>query len=583
MNRADPAAVVYTDKARCRDCYRCLRACPVKAIAMHAGQARIVPEACIACGTCVRECPQHAKHFRSDVETAKRLLATRKFVAVSVAPSFASAWEGWQRDRLASALRRLGFRHVAETAVAAHAVATATAAEIEKKAGHGCIASACPAVVSYVERCVGELTGQLAPVVSPMILHAQQIKAAQPEAAVVFVGPCVAKKAEAERPEYAGIVDCVLTFAELDAWLQEAGVDFRRCEASAFDAAPSGASRFFPVPGGLLKTAGLPAALIEMDADAPSGFAALAAALAAAARGDGPRLLEPLFCEQGCVAGPGMPQADNRFAQRRRLIEYASAEAGGAAAASVVTAVRAAFAPAAPGVVMPSEDEIQAVLADTGKQNADDQLDCGACGYESCRAKAIAVVRGLAEPEMCMPHMRRLAERRTDRIIETSPNGIVILNAQLRILSMNAAFRRMFTCSDAVLGKPIAYLLDPEPFEALASGETGQIQRKRHFPNYNLNCHQIAYALREEQQYVGIFVDMTSHVRNAERLSALRTQTQGQAKELLDHQLSMAQQIAKLLGESSARGESLVRALLALTSEQDGGAPDGWRDIYTSK
>jgi transcriptional regulator with PAS, ATPase and Fis domain len=201
----------------------------------------------------------------------------------------------------------------------------------------------------------------------------------------------------------------------------------------------------------------------------------------------------------------------------------------------------------------------------------------------------VAVIRGLAEIEMCIPYMRRLAERRTDRIIETSPNGIVILDEHLDILSMNGAFRRMFVCSDAVAGKRISYLMDPEPFERLSTGRETMVEMTVRHERYNLVCHQILYPLPEERQYVGIFVNITHSRTSRKQLDELRAQTLLQARELLDHQVGLAQQIAQFLGESTARGEQLVENLMRLASEngQSGdtaktGKGFSW-DIYTSK
>jgi len=183
--------------------------------------------------------------------------------------------------------------------------------------------------------------------------------------------------------------------------------------------------------------------------------------------------------------------------------------------------------------------------------------------------------------------MKRLAEQRIDRIIETSPNGIVILDEQLRILNMNPAFRRFFMCSEAIYGQPIAYLIDPEPFERLATGQESLIDTTVEHAKYNLVCHQIIYPLREERQYVGIFVNITNSRMSQERLDRLRSQTVLQARELLEHQIQMAEQLARFLGESTAKGEDLVEKLMLL-AEREGGPADEkrgqWlRDTYTSK
>lgn len=579
--------IVFTDKARCRDCYRCLRACPVKAIGVREGQAFVVEGRCISCGTCIRECPQGAKAFRNDVEKADRLLAGEDPVAASVAPSFAAVYSEWAWKRLPSALRAMGFSHVAETAVGAYHVAAQTARVVAAEPERPHICTACPAVVSYVEKYQPALIDALVPVVSPMIAHARQIRARLgSRAKVVFIGPCVAKKAEAERPGNNRLVHCVLTFKELFEWMEREDIILAECEESAFDDAPAGGARFFPLPGGLAKTASLHTDVLAEDCVAPSGFEEVSEALESTRGETYPRLIEPLFCAQGCINGPGMPEPGNLYGKRAQVLEFVR-KSRPADPEPLPEGVELAktFAPDATARNDEFTDEqIRGVLEKTGKTRPEDQLNCGSCGYPTCRDKAVAVLRGLAEPEMCIPRMRLLAERRTDRIIETSPNGIVILNDRLDILHMNPAFRKMFCCSDAVCGRRISYLMDPEPFERLAvDGEDVLAITVRH-EKYNLTCHEILYRLEAENQYVGIFVNITHSQVNEDKLRQLQSQTAQQARELLEHQITMAQQIAKLLGESTARGEELVRNLLQYAN--DPRTPAGrsmlW-DMYTSK
>lgn len=585
----DARQVVYTNKASCRDCYRCLRACPVKAIKMEKGQAYVVPELCISCGTCIRECPQGAKQVRNDIDRAIRLVKGDAPVAASVAPSFVSVFTESERRRLASGLRKLGFSHVSETAVGAYHVAVETArlAALHPERSHVC--TACPAVVSYVERYAPERVDLLVPVISPMLAHAKLIRARLgPDARVVFIGPCVAKKAEAERPENKGLVDCVLTFSELIEWFQREEVNLALCEESGFDEEPGGESRYFPLVGGSVRTAHMDTDILAPDVISASGFVEVCEMLECAGSDGRGHVIEPLFCAQGCVNGPAMPGTTNLYQRRQDVLEYAGGHQGVTPPdnGSFVD-MSARFQPTpVQDASSISEETIREVLEKTGKSATENQLNCGACGYASCRDKAIAVIRGMAELEMCIPYMKHLAEQRTDRIIETSPNGIITLDERLNILSMNAAFRGLFLCSEAIIGRPISYLMDPDPFEKLMSGETDMFSGVIRHDKYSLVCHQILYALPEEQQYVGVFVDVTKNRAHKEKLDTLRVQTVTQAKELLEHQVRMAQTIAKFLGESSAQGESLLGKLVQLADDKSGEIEDGneWlKGTYTSK
>jgi iron only hydrogenase large subunit-like protein len=589
MGDDNPARqVVFTNKAQCRDCYRCVRVCPVKAIRMHGGQAAVVEERCIDCGTCVRECPQHAKSFRDDVDRTVRLLASGVRVAASVAPSFAAVYPEWQQRRLTSALRRLGFCYVGETAIGAYQVARETAAIVAAQPNRALICTACPAVVRFVERYRPELVANLVPVVSPMLAHARHIRRRLgDDVRVVFIGPCVAKKAEADRPEFAGLVDCALTFAELAQWFQREGIDLAEGEESDFDEIPAGPSRLFPLVGGCVRTAGWSTDLLAGEVRVASGFSEVCTALDALGEESVPHVLEPLFCVQGCINGPAMPDARNLFNRRGDVLRYAAAAPGPSPAECRRPELSTRFTSRAANEPAVSEEQIRAALEMTGKVRDEDQLNCGACGYANCRDKAVAVIRGLAEPEMCIPHMKRLAEQRADRIVDTSPNGIVILDEHLKILRMNSAFRKFFMCSDALYGQSISNLLDPEPFERLASGQDQLIETTVEHRRYNLVCHQVMYPLREERQFVGIFVNVTHSRNNEEKLDHLRTQTILQAQELLEHQLQMAENIARFLGESTAKGEDLVEKLMVLAEEEGDTSQrkkGQWlRDMYTSK
>ncbi len=582
--------VVFTNKAQCRDCYRCVRVCPVKAIRMHDGQASVIEQRCIGCGTCVRECPQGAKCFRNDLERVKRFLAEGGKLAASLAPSFSAVYTDWRRGRIPSALRQLGFSYVGETAIGAYYAAQATAQVAADSPTKPWICTACPAAVRYVERYRPELIPFLMPVVSPMIAHAKRIKEKfGDEIKTVFIGPCIAKKAEADRPEFDGLVDCVLTYQELEEWFDSESIDLSACEESDFDEKPEGFARLFALEGGCLRTAGWSDEMFRGEMAAVSGFEEMRLVLNSLQEDTHPMMIEPLFCPLGCVNGPGVPvKSDNLFVRRVKALQYAEDNPGEIPHSPQTLDLRTPFVPRPEDVEVEfSEEQIRHALEITGKTRLEDQLNCGACGYPSCREKAIAVLRGLAVPEMCLPRMRRLAEQRVDRIIDTSPNGIVILDDQLHILSMNPAFRKFFTCSDAVAGLPISYLMDPEPFERLAAGQENVIEAMIDHRKYGVYCHQIMYKLLDEKQYVGIFVNLTNTRMNQEQLDRLREQTVMQARELLDHQLKMAEKIAGFLGESAAKGENLVERLMQLAGDESEINPKSdkqWlRDTYTSK
>lgn len=566
----DPKQVVFTNQARCRDCYRCVRVCPVKAIRIEDGQAFVDGKRCISCGTCVRECPQEAKTYRRDIDKAKQVLQNNKFVAASIAPSFAGAYAEWEYLRLPAALRRLGFKYIAETAVGAYKVACATTPVIQPN-DKSYVCTACPAVVNYIEKYDTANLQRLLPVVSPMIAHAKHIKTKYGlEARVIFIGPCVAKKMEAERREFNGLVDVVLTFDELNEWLKDSRIDLGTCEESAFDENPAGKSRLFPVEGGALATSSLDTNLLDDRLVFVSGFNEIKDALESIPKLEKPCVIEPLLCPHGCANGAGIHKAGNVFERRAKIIKYAKSVRPGEPDSREIDLHTSFHQQPIDAESKVSEEDIRVVLEKTGKARKEDQLNCGACGYSSCRDQAVAVVLHMAEPDMCIPYMRRLAEQRSDRIIATSPSGVVVLDQSLRIINCNPAFIRMFHANDSCVGKSVSAFVDPDPFEKIVSGQVENYDHVCSFPAVGLVARQLIYAMRAEKQYVGIFINMATDNVSVERLAKIQNETIQQAEELYQHQIEMAKNFASFLGEYTAKGEQLVQKLMEAVKEEKG-------------
>ena len=557
--------VIYTEFAHCQDCHRCIRVCPVKAIRISNGQARVTDELCIHCGSCVRECPQHAKVIAPSLAKVKQLLRDHPTVAVTVAPSFAALFSGWSARRLPSALRLLGFSYVAETAEGAQVVSE----ETMKLLDHGNITTACPAVVNYIEKYKPELIPQMLPVVSPMIAHGRMIKERLgPESKVVFIGPCAAKKQEAMRPELRGAIDEALTFVELIQWLEEEAVDVAACPESNFDnAGDFNTARLYPLQSGLLKTCELETDISSSEILHISGPDELIS-LFDSSMHQQYKLIEPLFCAGGCINGPAFPGEKNLFMKKQSLLEYVNRQKQIKISIPRPVVSTGTEFNKEEAVIFDDVEEnlIQMALERTGKGDLQQQLNCGACGYDTCREKAIAVVRGLADPEMCLPYMRRLAQQRTDKIMETSPDGIIILDGDLRLIHMNPSFQKMFFCNNGILGRRITYLLNGDGFEKLARGEQEQFEAIR--SKYGVKYHEILYALRGENQYVGIYSNISQVKFDDSQIDLIKRQTLEHVKELLDHQISFSQQLAHFLGKNTAQSEDLVRQITDLFDEE---------------
>lgn len=582
----EQGVVLWTNAARCRDCNRCVRICPVKAVRKEGGQARVCPDSCVLCGICVRECPQGAKSYRSEVSQAEHLIRTAPLTAVSLAPSYMAAFTAAEQRGLPGVLRGLGFGIVAETAVGAEMVARASRMLIDRNQTGKFICTACPAVVRYVQWYKPEAAGALLPLVSPMVAHARYLKARYgPETAVVFVGPCIAKKDEAQRDECQPGVDAVLTFDELTDWVRSRGLSFTRAEESAFDDLRPADGRLFPVSGGFAKTAGLSTDRLDrmvLNVEGPEG---VKDAIDYVLRATEPLVLEALMCPGGCLGGVGVSWDSGRLALRRNFLSSlgsaAKADAArgleGAAAmgpsvAATATDLTAHYAPAPKAVPPPDEALIREVLAKTGKQAPSDELDCGACGYDTCREKALAVIAGMAEIDMCLPYMRRSAELQTDAIIQNSPNAIVVLDRELRIVHLNTRFGEMFLTSDQCRGRHISIFMDPEPYRQLLAGETDLYDETVQHSVYGLVYRHLVYKVgaADSVQIVGTLVNLTQSSKQETELNALRREAVTRAEEVIDRHVEMAQEVAKQLAKSAAETRVTLARLTDLVRRQEG-------------
>ena len=400
-------SIIRLKEANCRNCYKCIRECPVHAIAYRGGRAVIVEEDCLHCGRCAVVCPQDAKEIEPAIDQVSRLLEGPEPVYASLAPSFHAAFPGATLPMLGRALKLLGFAGVEETAIGATAVSQAFAALPED---HTWITTCCPAAVNLVEKYYPDLVPLLAPVVSPMAAHARMLHAALGEdIRVVFIGPCIAKKAEAGQD-----VDAVLTFEELARWLRQENIPVVGREDADTIPMRHTDSRFYPLPGGVLRT--LPHDLHHhrhtLAVDGMSRCMELLDALR-----DGQMrgyFIEMNVCAGGCIGGPVMRMMGISPYTGGASVRSAVREGAGdrsPASEDLEVDLTASFRDLSHPRPIPTEEELWEVLRQTGKHEEKDLLNCGACGYSGCREKAIAIFQGRAEPEMCMPYLQKNTEK----------------------------------------------------------------------------------------------------------------------------------------------------------------------------
>lgn len=405
-------AAIETIKQNCRRCYTCVRSCPVKAIRIVEGQASVVKERCIACGRCTTVCSQNAKTCVSGIEHALALVDGDAPVAALIAPSYAAEFTEVEPERVVGALRAAGFRYVVEVAYGADLVAAKYEELLKDDPEGSWIATACPAVVERIRKYHPDLVCRLAPIVSPMIAAALDVAEVYgSNVRCVFIGPCIAKKVEARDPLLPRAVDEALTFTEIRRVFAQRGISLERAEPSEPDPPRAGIGRAFPLVGGLLISAGLETDPLDERFIVATGRRETDEVLSDMEKGEiRPRLVEALMCH-GCHEGPGMSRADSSHRKRAKICAYLQNSPRPAAGGHSRGRLSRHFAPDDHRLAEPTEEQIRNVLSRTNKFSAEDELNCGACGYPTCRAKAAAVVNGLAEEAMCLPFLIDQAER----------------------------------------------------------------------------------------------------------------------------------------------------------------------------
>ena len=535
-------------KSNCKNCYKCIRHCPVKSIRFSGNQAHIIGNECILCGQCFVVCPQNAKQIVDETEKAKVLLQGGEPVIVSMAPSFVANYDGVGIEAMREALKKLGFYDVEETAIGATIVKKEYERMLREEERDIVISSCCHSINLLIQKYFPAALEYLADVVSPMQAHCQDIKKRYPNAKTVFIGPCVAKKDEAEH--YEGIVDAVLTFEELSNWLKEENIELKQ----EMDSNEESRARFFPTTGGILKT---------MAQDAPGynyialdGVQNCIDALEDIKNGKIHKcFIEMSACVGSCIGGPVMEKY-HRTAPVKDYITIANYAGKDDFKVSEPKSaqLKKQFEYIEHKLQMPSETEIFAVLREMGKFKPSDELNCGSCGYNTCREKAIAICQGKAEISMCLPFLKDKAESFSDTIVKNTPNGLIALNEKLEVQQINESARRMMNIrsSSDVLGESVIRILDPTLFaEVLRTGKDIRGERV-YLAEYRRYVEQSVVYDKESRLLVGIMRDVTDEETEREKKEKITRQTIEVADKVVDKQMRIVQEIASLLGETAA-------------------------------
>ena len=533
-------------KSNCKNCYKCIRNCPVKAIRFSGDQAHIIADECILCGRCFVVCPQNAKEIVSEVEKVKVMIQSGEPVIASMAPSFIANYDGVGIDAMREGLQKLGFADVEETAIGATMVKTDYERLVHEKQKPVIISSACASVNLLIQKHYPEMIKYLADTLSPMQAHCRDIKRRNPEAKTVFIGPCVAKKDEAQR--YPGIVDAALTFEELTEWLEKENVRLEK----KVDSNPESLARIFPTVAGILRT--MKDRDPEYEYVAVDGIDNCIAALEDVAAGHVSNcFMEMSACKGSCVNGPVMEKYHPWFITDYLSVTRYAGDKDFPVEQPEISELSRRYDILEGMKDMPTERKIQEILSKMGKKKPSDELNCGTCGYNTCREKAIAIYQGKAEIEMCLPYLKEKAENFSNIIFDNTPNGLLVLNERLEIQQINPAACRIMNIrrpSD-VLGSQIVTLLDPKPFlDALESRKS--VFQCAYLAEYDRYVEeQVLY----DQSYRMLFCmleDVSDEAAEREKKAEMRRQTTEVADKVVEKQMRIVQEIASLLGETAA-------------------------------
>ena len=551
-------------KSNCKNCYKCIRNCPVKSIRFSAGQANIVGDECILCGQCFVVCPQNAKEIVSETEKAKVLIMQGDPVVVSIAPSFVANYDGIGIHAMEKALKKLGFFAAEETARGATLVKKEYDRMLAENSRDIIISSCCHSVNLLIQKYFPNELRYLADVISPMQAHCKDIKRRIPNAKTVFIGPCVAKKDEAFVS--GNIVDAVLTFEELSEWFESEHIELK---AEPEDTEEKSRARLFPTAGGILKT--MECSQKDYTYIVVDGAENCIAALKDIELGNIHKcFIEMSACVGSCIGGPVMEKY-----HRTPIRDFAAVNSFAGTKDFDIKSLPAAEMKKELDFIgknteIPSDSEIKKILAQIGKTKPEDELNCGTCGYNTCREKAIAVYQGKANLTMCLPYLKDKAESFSDNIISNTPNGIIVLNEDLEVQQINRSAMDIMNIRYAadVLGEPIVRILDPTDFMEVRKTGARILDKQIYLAEYKRYVEETIICDKVYKILICILRDITEEEKEKEKKEEISRQTVEIADKVVDKQMRIVQDIASLLGETAAETKVALTKLKESISDE---------------
>ncbi len=565
------SSIIRLNAQNCQNCFKCIRECPLKAIEFKDSRTKIIEDECVLCGTCMETCPRGAKYVRCNVDHAKELLRSGKPVCVSLAPSYTGWFEKSDLKQVSAALKKLGFARVEETAIGAAQVSKEYARLMEQGQMKNIIATACSSVVMLIERHFPQLIKHLAPVSSPMMAHARLMREAYGDIKVVFVGPCLSKMYESEDPLAGGMINEVLTFQDIEDWLAEEKITMEESD-EAVEGVREPIARIYPKQEGIIRTVeGRFHSYTPVSVD---GIDRCIEMFTAMENEEVSHIfVEANICAGSCIGGPIMRMHHKSVIRStaRLTSDRQSVDEKEAATADMEFPHPRVFANRAVKQEMPTDEQIREILAKIGKTTREQELNCGSCGYPTCRDKAIAVFNGKADVTMCLPFLREQAENKSSMVIENSPNGIITFDEEMNVMEINPKAEELFGVSrGGIIGQMIPALYGETAFDE-AREEKKTVMKKITGATEQIKVELTVIYLEKNKMFVAFAKDISEEESNREELADLRMSTVDTAQKVIEKQMRVAQEIASLLGETTAETKvALTRLKKSITDISEG-------------
>lgn len=560
--------------ANCKNCYKCVRNCSVKAIKMVDDQAQILEEKCVACGKCFLVCPQNARNIHSDLDDVINAINSGKKVIMSIAPSYLGVYD--EPYKLISALKHIGVSIIEETAIGAQQVTKLYREYLVNNNLQNVITTCCPSANMMVQAFYPELIEYLIPIDSPMIAHCKMIKKRYgDDVYIVFLGPCIAKKCEAFGYQQVGIINSVISFEELDKWMEINHIDINSFEDLCPDLEGEYVGKIYPLEKGILY--GVQDLVIKKNLTplSVSGTDNLKEVYESLLNKELNNVfIEVNSCVGGCIDGPAVPRNNKSIFVRKsnaenRLLPTRESNYPNYSDEEKRLNYDRSFRNKKYTPPVYSEEDIKQILEKTGKHVPSDELNCGACGYDTCREKAASVIEGLSHIEMCIPHMRSKAEKLSNIVIEYSPNILIVTDLNLNIIDLNPVGEKTFkTKIDTVKGRHLSSILSTEDFEEVIKTEQNIIGRKLYLEKYGIVAYESIIYLPKNKIIYCILNDITNEEMKKNQLVNLKLNTIETADKVIEKQMRVAQEIAGLLGETTAETKAALLKLKKIVFEE---------------